>query len=163
MPKEMIPDLLGPGKEVEFELSGNKEELHFELLGEPVTLSKVDNSNKVNPVNLVGNWMNDTDYYTITKDQDVITVSFEDGVDEGDVQFDISMEITDVIEDLVVGKVTKILPEKYANYDNGLSLGSPLFIRLSDDKTTLSFMGDQEVTKTDTSFEDFKAQVSDNE
>ncbi len=159
IPKEMIPDYLGPGKEVKFELSGNNDKLNFKLLGEPVTLTKVDNSNKVDPIDIVGNWMNDNDYFTITKDNNVITYSFE----EEQEQLEISVEITDVVEDFVFGKVTKIIPEKFANVDDDLYLGSVAAFRLSDDKTKLSVMGDSELTKTDMSFEDFKAQVSNNE
>ncbi len=152
-----LENYVQPGEKIKLKITDNNR-FSIEANGDTEEFTRVKETEKVDPLDLVGNWMNDKSYFTITKDNNVITASFEDGFDGGQVQFDISMEITDVVENFVFGKVTKFLPEDYANADNDLHLGAGMIFRLSDDKTKLSVMGDPEVTKTDMSFEEFKEQ-----
>ncbi|WP_160719654.1 hypothetical protein [Bacillus sp. USDA818B3_A] len=142
----------------------NNNKFSLEIDGDTQEFTRAKDEKNVDPLDLVGNWMDDNNYITITKDNNVLTFSFEDGADEGLVKFDISAEVTDVIDNYVFGKITKILPEKYANgEDDDLYLGAGTAFHLSDDKTKLSIMGEQEMTKTDMSFEEFKAQHNNNE
>jgi hypothetical protein len=161
LPEEEVEKYLGPGIELTLELSDDKNQINYEFLGEPVTLTKVENSSSVDPIDAVGNWINEKDYITVTKDNNVMTFNFEDGFDDRIVQFEISMEITDVVDDYVFGKITKFLPAEYSTADSYTALGSIMAFRLSDGK--LSIMGDSEMTKTDMSLEEFKAQVGEDE
>lgn len=159
--EEEMEKYLGTGTELTLVLSDDKNQINYEFRDETIILTKLENSSSVDPLDTVGNWISEKDYITVTKDNNVITFSFEDEVDEGIVQFEISMEITDVVDDYIFGKITKILPAKYSTYDSHIALGTAIIIQLSNGK--LSIMGDPEMTKTDMSLEEFKAQVGQDE
>ncbi|MCM3569332.1 hypothetical protein [Neobacillus mesonae] len=150
-----IENYLKPGDKATLKIKDDNT-FTLEANGDTTELTRIEGSKTVDPLDLVGSWMDDKDYFTITKDNDVVTFSFQ----EEQEQLEVSVEVTDVLDHFIFGKVTKILPEKFANVDDDLYLGSGAAFRLSDDKTKLSIMGDPELTKTDMSYEDFKAQKS---
>lgn len=142
---------LSPGEKATIRLSENKSELTLDLGAEKIQLSKLEDTNNVEPVELVGHWISDKDYLNITKNGNTISIEI---VEEGQLMSTL-VEISDVIGKRVYGVITKGLEDE--------DLGMPFRFMLSDDKTKLALERENEFTKTDMSREDFEEQLTDTE
>lgn len=146
-------------KEIVIQLSEDYDNMNLYLpsIFEELNLSRVDieNMDKANPLDLLGNWMNEYGYMTITSDNNRLSLdmrSYEDNL----LMFE--TEILEIIENKIFLTLTDIYfypPDADIDAEPGLVFS---FEIIDDSKIIIM---NQEYTKTDMTFEEAYSQMND--